>query len=577
MRLAGQMRESAFENPPWLLEREGAGYVQVTELLYRIAEQSTGTNTVEQIAANISAAGKPVNPITVRSLVAQLLIPRGLVEMADGSVVPVAEGGPSPLALNMRMKMIAPETIMPITSVLKGLFWPPILVLVLLAAAVVQAWLYFAHGISAGLRDALYTPGLMLIILCVVVISAAFHELGHAAALHYAGGRIKGMGAGLYIVYPAFFTDVSDNYRLPRWQRVRTDLGGFYFNLIFGLAIMGLYILSGHEFLLLMVLMINFEIIHQLMPFLRLDGYWTLADITGVPDFFSQMSAFVRSVLPVKAWKGRKLPPLKPWAKLVFALYTLITIPLLVLLVVLMLRSVPRVLATAWDSFGQQGQAFVAAQTTGDVLGMLGSAGQAVLLLIPSVGLGYTLISLGRRFTSALWNWGKPSAARRAVSAVCFVSAAGLLGFMWLPQLPLPGRAPQPLPVSLGPISPVSWQPIAADERGTVQDVINDVVAVPSAASAKVEPETAQPAPQQTQQATPQQTTPQPTVLPPISDAQTRGAPEATLAATAEAPQPTAEAAVQGTTVPRATLTRTPPPGGTPTVPPRGTPTPPRL
>ena len=78
------MRESAFENPPWLLEREGAGYVQVTELLYRIAEQSTGTNTVEQIAANISAAGKPVNPITVRSLVAQLLIPRGLVEMADG-------------------------------------------------------------------------------------------------------------------------------------------------------------------------------------------------------------------------------------------------------------------------------------------------------------------------------------------------------------------------------------------------------------------------------------------------------------------------------------------------------------
>jgi hypothetical protein len=37
--LAGQMQESAVVNPPWLLEREEAGYIQVTELLYRVAER----------------------------------------------------------------------------------------------------------------------------------------------------------------------------------------------------------------------------------------------------------------------------------------------------------------------------------------------------------------------------------------------------------------------------------------------------------------------------------------------------------------------------------------------------------
>ena len=47
----------------------------------------------------------------------------------------------------------------------------------------------------------------------------------------------------------------------------------------------------------------NLEIIHQLLPFLRLDGYWTLADITGVPDFFSQMTAFIRSAL-TKRWNN---------------------------------------------------------------------------------------------------------------------------------------------------------------------------------------------------------------------------------------------------------------------------------
>src|SRR5205814_10096346 len=139
------------------------------------------------------------------------------------------------------------------------------------------------RGVGGSVHDALCSPGLMVVVLGVILISAACHELGHAAALHYAGGRIRGMGAGLYTVYPAFFTDVSDNYRLPRWSRVRTDLGGFYFNLIFALGVLGLFLLTGHEFLLLMVLMINLEIIHQLLPFLRLDGYWTLADITGVP------------------------------------------------------------------------------------------------------------------------------------------------------------------------------------------------------------------------------------------------------------------------------------------------------
>ena len=38
--------------------------------------------------------------------------------------------------------------------------------------------------------------------------------------------------SGLYLVYPAFYTDVTDSYRLDRAGRVRTDLGGVYFNVL---------------------------------------------------------------------------------------------------------------------------------------------------------------------------------------------------------------------------------------------------------------------------------------------------------------------------------------------------------
>ena len=38
---------------------------------------------------------------------------------------------------------------------------------------------------------------------------------------------------------------------------------------------------------------------YQCRPFVRFDGYWALADLTSIPDFFSQTGAFLKSVLPL--------------------------------------------------------------------------------------------------------------------------------------------------------------------------------------------------------------------------------------------------------------------------------------
>src|SRR5690348_10067614 len=80
---------------------------------------------------------------------------------------------------------------------------------------------------------------------------------------------------------------------LGRWARVRTDLGGFYFHLIFALGIIALSLATGREFLLLAVPLINLDMLYQWLVFVRFDGYWVLADLTGIPDFFSQVMAFL--------------------------------------------------------------------------------------------------------------------------------------------------------------------------------------------------------------------------------------------------------------------------------------------
>src|SRR5204862_2576143 len=197
---------------------------------------------------------------------------------------------------------------------------------------------------GAGPRAVLVTPAALLIVLGALVLATAFNELGHAAALRYGGGQARAIGVGLYLAWPAFYTDVTDNYRLGRWARLRTDLGGFYFNLLFSLGLMGVYHVTGQEFLLVVALLTDIEIIHQCLPFVRLDGYWALADLTGIPDFFSQIGPFLRTVLPLAWWKGPKLPPLKGWVKAVFALYILVTVPLLAFLLFLLIKAAPRIL-----------------------------------------------------------------------------------------------------------------------------------------------------------------------------------------------------------------------------------------
>jgi hypothetical protein len=232
-------------------------------------------------------------------------------------------------------------------------------------------------------------------------------------------------------------TDTTDSYRLSRWARVRTDLGGFYFSLIFALGVMALYWASGQEFLLLVVVLIGLDILYQSLVFVRFDGYWALADLTGIPDFFSQMCAFVRSVLPLPGWKGAKLPDLKPWVKAVFAAYILVTIPILALIFFVMVRMVPTTILTAWDSFHLLTQDFAHAQSHRDLLGVVAAATQMLILALPVLALNYALYICSRQPLIALWHWSRPSAMRRVISGMGAAAAVAGLLFLWAPQLPL--------------------------------------------------------------------------------------------------------------------------------------------
>src|SRR5437764_10464681 len=348
--LIGVYEGSGFKNPPYIARRSDGQVIQLAPLLYLIAELADGRRTNEEIAAAVSEAIKRgVSADNVRQLVDERLRPLGVIAGADGAQPELQKLDPM-LALKLRVAVVPPSVVNAITKVFKPLYFPLVVVGVLGGLVALDVWLFVFHGIAQSVRETLYDPALLLMVLGLIVVSAAFHECGHATACAYGGAKPGAMGAGIYIVWPAFYTDVTDAYRLGKAGRLRTDLGGVYFNVIFILLTAGAYALTGFEPLLLVIPLQHIEILHQFLPFLRLDGYYIVSDLTGVPDMFARIKPTLASLLP---WRetDERVAELKPWVRGAVTAYVFTVIPALLFMFGLMVINAPRIFATAWDSF----------------------------------------------------------------------------------------------------------------------------------------------------------------------------------------------------------------------------------
>src|SRR5205085_8334870 len=91
----------------------------------------------------------------VRHLIARQLIPNGIIPTYDGKVLAPPRAARSVLAI-ARIKTLDPKSLAGITRILQILLWPPLLIVLIAASALAQAWLYLVHGVGATLHDAFY-------------------------------------------------------------------------------------------------------------------------------------------------------------------------------------------------------------------------------------------------------------------------------------------------------------------------------------------------------------------------------------------------------------------------------------
>jgi len=453
--LIGVYEGSGFKEPPYIARRADGQVIQLAPLLYLIAEASDGVRTNEEIAAAVSEAIKRgVSADNVRQLVDERLRPLGVIAPADGSEPELKKADPL-LALKLRAALVPERLVNAITKVFKPLFLPPVIVVVLAGLVAMDVWLFLYHGVAQSLREVLYSPVLLMMMLGLVILSAAFHECGHATACAYGGARPGVMGAGLYIVWPAFYTDVTDAYRLGKAGRLRTDLGGVYFNVVFMLAVLGMYGATGYEPLLLIIPFMHLEIVHQFLPFIRLDGYYIVSDLTGVPDMFARIRPTLASLLPWKKTSDR-VTELKAWVRVAVTAYVFSVVPLLLFMFGMMLINTPRIMGTAYDSFIAQYHKL----GHGSALMSAISVVQMIILVLPALAIVATFWLFFRRVSGAVWSRTEGKPAARGAFVVVVATAAAALGYIWWPN--------------------GDYKPIQRGERGTLQGAVQQFRNVPS-------------------------------------------------------------------------------------------------
>jgi putative peptide zinc metalloprotease protein len=413
--LLGEFKDSGFGQPPSLVRRADGQVIQMSRLLYLVASLIDGIRGLDAIAELASAdLGRSLTADQVRYLIAGKLIPLGVADDPSATVRPPK--ATSLLTLRARGTLLPQSAANAVGTLLRPLFRGPVVVTVIATVGAMDYWIFSAHGLTAGFGQVLRNPADLLIVAVLLVASAVFHECGHATGCRYGGARPGRIGVGLYLVWPSFFTNVTDSYRLSRAGRLRTDLGGLYFNLVFILALAAVYEATSAAVLLVVIAVTHLEMLEQLLPFVRFDGYFIVSDLVGVPDLFTRAVGLRRRArILVTGWLACALG----FLTLTFGY--------------LLLRF-PDINRAMWHSTSQQARLVAESVRARDYPAATVDAIGVALAALSIAASVYVVALLARRAVAAGLRWSGGRPARRALAITVALACVISLAAYWVTQ-----------------------------------------------------------------------------------------------------------------------------------------------
>lgn len=443
--LLGPIAGSAYRRRLALVRRPDGQMVQLGPLMHGLLECMDGRRDVPTLAESLSASlGRQVEEEQCRRLL-EKLAEVGLVEGFEQLAPP--RRNPL-LALRWKYLVTSPTLTRRLTAPFVFLFRPWVMWPVLLGFVATSWYVLVDKGVASATVQAFNDPGLLLLVFALTILSAGFHELGHAAACRYAGAEPGGMGVGLYLVWPAFYTDVTDAYRLLRVDRLRVDLAGLYFNAVVAVATMAAWLFWRVDALLLLVALQILQMVRQLSPIIRADGYHILADATGVPNLYAHLRPTLHRLA---FWRRSEPSALTGWASVLVTVWVLVFVPLMLSLLVGAVLLLPHLLTNAWDSGRQIGRAMGFEIDQAQIVAFGANLLRLLALLIPVVGSILITQKVARTAVSKGRAWSKGSLPRRSGALALATLVCAGLAYAWWPA----GQ----------------YRPVSASDRGSLMQL----------------------------------------------------------------------------------------------------------
>ncbi|HWI52303.1 MAG TPA: hypothetical protein VNT01_09220 [Symbiobacteriaceae bacterium] len=227
--------------------------------------------------------------------------------------------------------------------------WPT--ALGVMAAAIAARLLIYPGMLTATIAGGRSAVDWGLFLLMGLGLGLA-HELGHGSATVRFGRRPGNMGVAFYLIYPVFYSDVSSVWVLPRSQRAVVDAAGAYFQTAFSTACLLAYYWWPSPTLLWTAILSDYSMLMIMNPFLKMDGYWMLSDLTGLPNLRSQSNKALGSLFAPHRWRRPPVPEAGLW---ILRIYGVLTIGFFGWIGFLLVRSLQSGATERWAALIQAG------------------------------------------------------------------------------------------------------------------------------------------------------------------------------------------------------------------------------
>jgi putative peptide zinc metalloprotease protein len=400
--------DSSSQEQRFRVELPDGRHFQINERLYQLLDLLRSPATLSELAARFhERTAAQIEPAQLATLCTQLLS-QGLV-----SVVGVVQPVMTPvtpkayLGMHFRRTILSTARLAPLARLFQGFFRWPLAAPVVTILVIAHVLAYRALSMQPDLKLELFTGPLLTICL---LFSIVLHELGHVAACHRWNCPHGPLGFGLYFSMPVFYVDVTQAWRLTRRQRAAVDIGGVYIQMLCVPLALLLYYWTGNATFLMVIVAIDMLVLYNFEPFMKLDGYWLLSDLTGVPNLHTRTQEAARQSLQ-RLWQRLARRPRTTvaapfaqwprWVRTIIWVYLALSTIVWPLFMIFWLPTLWQALL-AYPALVQTAVvALFTAAGQGDIGGVFTQLGALFMPTLILVGLGFELKRLGGRLVAA--------------------------------------------------------------------------------------------------------------------------------------------------------------------------------